>query len=151
MKSGWTGERYRHGMARKGIKSKTIKYNSKGIEEIPKNILDIIAKYEKKDYWGTENLIKNAIESWKFVGKPKPHTPDSIRQYFSEELHNERLKWVSGMIRRIKNKDKSYLNNVLRHDQKFTKEIFTAVTGIETQGKSTKDLKNIINEYVNKK
>ena len=150
--SGWKGESRRHSLARKGVSTvidqdRRFDVSNFVARGLLTKIMDIIDKYEKKDYWGDEELIKMKIAEWEQFGKPEPHTPQSIRDELNDIMSEDRLDWVTKMVNHIEKKDKTYLQNVLRYDQPFTLEIFTAVTGIETKGKSNKKLNKIIDVY----
>jgi hypothetical protein len=126
------------------------------IESLDAKVEKIIAKYEDKDYWDDEMMIENKIKEWESFGSPEKVngisgkcTAEAIRDAYNKQLKTQRQQWVEGLVAKINRKDETELKNLVRGDQTFTKEVFTAVTGLETKGMSGVKLAPVIKEWCN--
>jgi len=117
---------------------------------VPYDVLDgILYKYEDKDYFEDDAIIKGKIEQWKSMGEPAPWTPSSIEDTMRDNFHNERVEWLQKVAQSIYDKDRKTLLSKVRYDQPLMQDLFLTVTGISLKGKSNKAIAEIIEDYVN--
>jgi hypothetical protein len=141
----------------RGDKIQVLK-EAKQIKEaaLPDKVEAIIKKYEAKDYWEDNIIIDNKIKFWVSIGSPEEvkgfsgkATEASIREVMVKGLGEERRNWIAKSVERINKKDEKDIKSFVRGTQPFMKEVFTAITGLETKGMSDAKLDPIIKQWCN--
>lgn len=95
----------------------------------------IYKKYRAKNYFGLDDRIKNKIKELKSFQRKGDknalkYNEDDVKNYFEEENYKRSYEnTYKPLVNAIKNKDKDFLKNRVRYNQKFTKEIFEKYTG----------------------
>jgi hypothetical protein len=94
----------------------------------------IFDKYDKKDYFGTNDLVKTQIGNWeRAMGKgdegAKQYTKEKVEEIVRGGQKALSKQSFDKMAEAIKKNDLPYLKSRLRYDQKFTKDIYESITG----------------------
>jgi hypothetical protein len=110
-------------------------------------------KYDKKDYFGTNDLVKTQIGNWKRAKEQgqkgvEDYTEKSIESIVRDNQKALAKQTYDKLATAIKKKDMKYLKSVLRHDQKYTIELFQDITG-ETLPRTTKDISKKLDDLYN--
>jgi len=115
----------------------------------------IIVNYEKKNYFGDKEIIENQVKLWEENGSPQNMfgidgicTEEKIREKARNYLHNKKIDAFMLTIKYIESKNIDELLERIRYDQPISKKIFRLVTNINLEGLNNKEIKNIINNYV---
>lgn len=110
----------------------------------------IFKAFDKKDYFGTNQYVKNQIRNWEMARDKdqkgwqkydEKKIDKIIRSGEYEKIKNSYRKLETA----VKNKDINYLTSILRHDQPVSKAFFADITGKKLP-RNTRDIHDMLND-----
>lgn len=120
---------------------------------IKKQVVNLIATYQNKDYFYTKNAIQMQIRNRDLAIKggqvdAKKYTDEIIEHYVKRNERNLSYNnTFKPLYKAVKDKDLNYLVSVVRYDQKMTKELFTMITGYKLPN-TNKAIRLILNKVI---